>query len=176
MRAHEFVSEDYNLKTVTPGFKKEKWYKGRYLMVAQARVSDRYEEGRIRGLIITVFDPKSKSIFFGSGGIASARFIVVGNHMEVSAVQVATEYQRQGIASAMYNFARELGNDVKPSRNQSDKGKAFWAKGAGVGRETPDEPPPPEPPPEPATAAAKPDWTTKFKNAAKRFVGLNESN
>ena len=145
MRANEFISDDYNSQTVKPGFKKEKWYKGRYLMVAQARDPDKYDDQRVKGLIIKVFDPKSTSIWFKSAGIASARFIVTGDHMEVSAVQVATEYQRQGIASAMYNFARELGNDVLPSRNQTDQGKAFWSAGAGVGRATPDEPPPPEP-------------------------------
>lgn len=145
MRAHEFVNDDYNRATVKPGFKKEKWYKGRYLMRAEARPFDEYEHKNTQGLIVKVYDPKTRSMWFQSAGIASARFIVIGDHMEVSAVQVATEYQRQGIASAMYNFARELGNDVEPSRNQTDQGRAFWATGAGAGKLTPDQPPESEP-------------------------------
>ena len=163
MRANEFINDDYNSQTVRPGFKKEKWYNGRYLMVAQARDPDKYDESWVKGLIIKVFDPKSKSMWFNSAGIASARFIVIGNHMEVSAVQVATEYQRQGIASAMYNFARELGNDVEPSRNQSDQGKAFWASGAGVGKLTPDQPP------EPVTQQTGTDTPVKKKSFLSRL-------
>jgi GNAT superfamily N-acetyltransferase len=145
MRAKEFVNDDYNRETVKPRFQKEKWYKGRYLLKAEARPFDEYEVKPTKGLIVTVFDTKSKSIWFSQAGIARARFIVVGDHMEVSTVQVATEYQRQGIASAMYNFARELGNDVLPSRNQTDMGKSFWSAGAGAGKSTPNEPPAPEP-------------------------------
>lgn len=159
MRAHEFVQDDINPETVKPGFKREKWYRGRYLLRAEARPHDEYEVRPLKGLIIKVYDTQTKSMWFQKAGIAQARFIVVGrDHMEVSTVQVANEYQRQGIASAMYNFARELGNEVKPSSNRTDQGRAFWAAGAGVGRETPDEPPPPEPVVEPVVApAAKPN-------------------
>lgn len=159
MRAHEFVQDDYNPETVKPGFEKKRWYKGRYLMVAQAREPDKYEDRPARGLIIKVYDPSSKSMWFKSAGIAQARFIVIDrDHMEVSMVSVADEYQRQGIASAMYNFARELGNEVRPSSNRTAQGKAFWAAGAGAGRETPDEPPAPVAEP---TVAATPTPAAK---------------
>jgi hypothetical protein len=106
-------------------------------------------------------------MWFKSAGIAQARFIVIDrDHMEVSVVSVADEYQRQGIASAMYNFARELGNEIQPSKNRTPMGKAFWAAGAGTGRATPDEPPAPEP----VAVAANSGATTKpgfFKRLLK---------
>lgn len=47
-------------------------------------------------------------------------------------VRVDDEWRRKGIATAMYNFARELGNDIKRSTIQTPDGKAFWNKGAGI--------------------------------------------
>lgn len=171
MRAHEFITEAVNLATTKPGFSKEKWYRGRYLLKAEARQSEEYEERPVKGLIIKVFDPKTTSILLKSSGIAHARFIVTGDHMVVSSVYVSSEYQRQGIASAMYNFARELGNDIMPSSGQTEQGKAFWATGAGVGRLTPDQPPELETPALPApVSATKPSKPGFFK----RLVGLKK--
>ena len=172
MRAHEFVIDDYNSATVRPGFKKEKWYRGRYLLRAEARRPDKYEiKYNTKGLIITVFDPETKSMWLSSAGIANARFIVTGNHMEVSTVYVSPEYQRQGIASAMYNFARELGNEIQPSTNQTAQGKAFWAGGAGVGKLTPDEPPAPQPEKTPSVAVSSPkqSWFKKIFTRKKEI-------
>lgn len=164
MRAREFAVEAINPATVKPGFKKEKWYQGRYLLRATAREPEAGEKDPTLGLIIKAYDPKTTSAVLSSG-IAHARFIVSGDQMKVSWVYVSDEYQRQGIASAMYNFARELGNDIAPSRAQTDQGQAFWAAGAGVGRSTPDEPPPPEPAP---VASAQPAKTSRM-GAVKNF-------
>ena len=41
-------------------------------------------------------------------------------------VNVDRDKQRQGIARAMYNWARELGNTIEPSHSQTDAGRAFW--------------------------------------------------
>lgn len=35
-------------------------------------------------------------------------------------------YQRRGVATAMYDHARENGLTIKPSSDQSEKGKLFW--------------------------------------------------
>jgi GNAT superfamily N-acetyltransferase len=40
--------------------------------------------------------------------------------------RVDPEHQRKGIASEMYKFASELGNDVVPSAARTDAGKAMW--------------------------------------------------
>ena len=168
MRAHEFVDEKINPESVKPGFKKEKWIMGKYLMKAEAMENP--ENPNIQGIIVRVYDPKSKSIWIQSSGIGHARFLVhqdkTGDeHMEVSFVMVDNEYQRQGIASAMYQFARELGNDVKPSNARSDDAKAFWNAGAGAGKEFPEQPPPPEPEPKPEVKPqpAQRSWWSRLR-------------
>jgi GNAT superfamily N-acetyltransferase len=51
------------------------------------------------------------------------------------AVDVDSAYQRKGVASSMYAFAKELGNDIIASVDQSDDAVAMWkgmrAKGVG---------------------------------------------
>jgi GNAT superfamily N-acetyltransferase len=37
-----------------------------------------------------------------------------------------SEWQRRGVATAMYDHAREKGLSIKPSGDQSEKGKLFW--------------------------------------------------
>ena len=43
-----------------------------------------------------------------------------------ASTKVAEGSQRQGIASELYRFASELGNDVVPSDNRTPAGKAMW--------------------------------------------------
>ena len=47
-------------------------------------------------------------------------YVLAGN------VSVWDEYQKKGIATAVYQFVKELGNDIKPSSTQTDAGKAMW--------------------------------------------------
>jgi adenylate kinase family enzyme/GNAT superfamily N-acetyltransferase len=44
-----------------------------------------------------------------------------------SGVEVEPAYERKGVGTSMYQFARELGNDVIASIDQSDDAKALWA-------------------------------------------------
>ena len=46
--------------------------------------------------------------------------LVAGN------LSVDPAYRRRGIASAMYRWAKELGNSIEPSYTQTDAGRAFW--------------------------------------------------
>jgi GNAT superfamily N-acetyltransferase len=49
----------------------------------------------------------------------------------IETVQVAPEFQRQGVATALYDYAgRRLGEPPKHSSDRSDKGDA-WAKSVG---------------------------------------------
>ncbi len=41
-------------------------------------------------------------------------------------VVVVEEHRRKGIATAMYDFAKELGNSISPSSMQTKLGKEFW--------------------------------------------------
>lgn len=131
MRSHEFINDDYNRDTIRPGFTAEKMYKDRYLLRAVA-ADPKKETYHTPGLRITAYDSESDDLNHRDFGVGSALFLVHRNHMRVYTVWVYESYRRQGIASAIYNFARELGNEVRPSSNQTDLGKAFWAGGAGI--------------------------------------------
>ena len=47
-------------------------------------------------------------------------------------VSIDPAWRRKGVAGAMYNFIRSLGNNIKPSTVQTGDGKSFWQGGAGV--------------------------------------------
>lgn len=122
----------------------------------------------LRGVEIRVFDPESKNWMHQKYGIAEVRFLARQDHvtgewnLRPTMLQVSERYRRQGIASAMYNFARRLGNDVVPGAAQTDMGRAFWQGGAGQGRSL-DVSDIPEPPP--ASPTAEPEITAQTTSA-----------
>lgn len=60
--------------------------------------------------------------------VGKVNFEVSDDKLEAIDVTVNEKFRRQGIASEMYKFARELGNDIKKSPKQTALGRAFWAK------------------------------------------------
>ena len=129
MKSRDIV-EKVNDATVTPGFYAEKPIMGgRYIIKARAKEV----EGMSPALLVSVHDPRNPhrgSGFLereGMGGIASFRFIArPDGYMYSSSSGVDPRYQRQGIATEVYRFVRGLGNSVKPSKLQTDQGRAMW--------------------------------------------------
>jgi GNAT superfamily N-acetyltransferase len=165
MRASEFtkqeLDEKVNPRVVEPGFTAEKRLGNRYVMKAEARYTGEPGDD-LRGLIIKVYDTKAKPTML-NWGIGMTRFVARQDpttqdwYLVSSTTHVDDRYQRQGLASAMYNWARELGNDIEPSSNRTKMGKHFWEKGAGAGREFVDQPPETAAPPAiPTSTAAGP--------------------
>ena len=163
MRAQEFLPEKINPDTIDPDFDIKRRMKNG--MVIRARGKKIWADmPDFRGVDIEVYDAKEDPEL--RWPIASTSFKAKQDEKTgewfMYSLNTGTKerYRRQGIASAMYNFARMLGNDVKPSRLQTHQGQDFWQKGgAGAGRslelddepEYVSEPPPPPPPPrEPA--------------------------
>ena len=157
MRAQEFIPEKINPDTIQPGFEITRRMKNGYVIRAQAK--DIYENG---GIEVEIFDPREDPDL--RWPIADVRFKVKQDantgewYMSSLSTGTKEKYRRQGLASAMYNFARMLGNDLRASRLQTQQGEDFWQKGgAGAGRalelddepEYTSEPPPPPPPPPP---------------------------
>lgn len=137
MKWHEITNEAVNEKVFQRGFEETKPY-DRYILVAKhgdlpyipnrrAKQSDQFRiECRKGGAVI-----------------AWVNFEIVDDHLEAIDVNVDNKYRRQGIATAMYKFARELGNDIKPSAKQRPLGRAFWSdKTSEVLREVTDLQPP----------------------------------
>ena len=90
-------------------------------------------KGRIRGygnlndigLYVTAYDRQNV--------IGWAHFVVKsdekGNQwLESADTQVDDDYVGRGVAAMMYAFAKSLGNDIKPSPDQTNFGKRMWKK------------------------------------------------
>lgn len=78
------------------------------------------ESGYGTQLIIRVYDGRKE--------IATAEFMVDEDHNSLVSANtwVLPKYQAQGVATTMYSYAKQLGNDVVPSRIQSDQGERMW--------------------------------------------------
>lgn len=64
------------------------------------------------------------------------------DHLEALDLSIQPAHRGKGIATEMYKFARELGNDIKPSKLQTGMGKQFWSKidhSTGERKKTPEE-------------------------------------
>lgn len=127
MRAKEFIIE-YNVFD-KGSFVQKSILNGKY--VVKARAKEKSDGSTV--FIVTVYDPKKPKVSspllvdFGFDGIASFRFIKRKDGSVASAdTYVDSEYQRQGIATEVYKFAKSLGLDVQPSRLQTDQGREMW--------------------------------------------------
>jgi len=52
----------------------------------------------------------------------------INDRLEALDLHVDPKHRRRGLATAMYKFARELGNDIAPSSKQTGMGRLFWTK------------------------------------------------
>jgi hypothetical protein len=87
-------------------------------------------EPNAKGLQIRAYDPKKPK---GDNLIGSADFTVKTDRkgtswLESDDTEVKDEYRGKGVAALMYTYAKSLGNDIKPSPYQSEKGRAMWKK------------------------------------------------
>jgi GNAT superfamily N-acetyltransferase len=63
--------------------------------------------------------------------LARVVFDVAGQTLVAQDLLVDERYRGQGIASSMYDYAKELGYRVQRSADQTDAGKQFWDKNRG---------------------------------------------
>lgn len=128
MRLRDIFAERVNQELFKPGFHDEKVLPNGLKLTVKPNQ-------RGTGIIINAYMPDGKEAGF-------ARFLskrdlddTAQENLEAGFVIVYDEYKRQGVASAMYQYARELGNDIVPSLSQSADAKAFWRAGAGASKE-----------------------------------------
>jgi GNAT superfamily N-acetyltransferase len=138
------LSEKINPKTLTRGFVQEKDM-GLYTLQAVGDWASRMADEPPTMEIYAMLKPEAgqrngKQIGQLSLKVAQGRFLKDNPGAEAlvaGAVDVDPAYQRKGVASAMYAFAKELGNDVIASVDQSDDAVAMWkgmrAKGVAEG-------------------------------------------
>ena len=103
------VHEAVNHSIMRPGWQRKE-HRGGLDLVAQANE---------RGLSIMAHDRLGREI-------GAAHFEIVGDHLESFDTYVRPDMRHQGIATVMYDWAQELGNDLRPSGHQTGAGKRFW--------------------------------------------------
>jgi hypothetical protein len=133
MRANEF-SEAINPDILKPKYHREKiiqTIKGPIKLIADVpnKQDDVFPQIIVKGynkenkevsyLRLNIRDLEKLS-FFGIRKQPKNAYLVAGN------VMVTDDYQKLGIAREMYKFIKDLGNDIRPSETQTDKGKAMW--------------------------------------------------
>lgn len=122
-------------------------------LVPQFRV-DVYKDDKKIGyfrFIVKDYNQHNKGLF----GIKLSKkdpYVIGGN------ISVMNEYQKKGIATAVYNFVKELGNDVRPSTTQTAAGKQMWDS---FKRTTDEDWHPNDPPPGPETKPTMPKGTVR---------------
>jgi GNAT superfamily N-acetyltransferase len=128
------LAEKINPKTLTRGFVQEKdmgWYTLQAVGDFASRMADEPPTMQINAMLKSEAG-KRQVTQIGQLDLKIAHGMYLKNNPGAEAlvaggVWVDDAYQRKGVASAMYAFAKELGNDVIASVDQSDDAKAMWA-------------------------------------------------
>jgi hypothetical protein len=132
----ESLMEKINQKIIDPDFKAEKVVDipsvGELRLVAsgmkvvgapQFNISVKKDDGKNIGyfrFVVADYEKNPKNMFGFKVKSKLDPYVVGGS------VSVWDQYQKKGIATAVYKFVRELGNDIKPSSMQTDAGKSMW--------------------------------------------------
>jgi len=115
MRATEFINEEINPDVLDPRFSHTQEING-YTYTA-ALEPDRFHKADL--FVIRCYDDGRM--------IGQAKFYTTFGDSLVSALTtVQPAYQKSGIASTMYAYARMLGNTIAPSASQLPPGKKMW--------------------------------------------------
>jgi hypothetical protein len=124
MRQSEFIDEYINPDAIQIGWQDQQpILGGKYVL--KAEVEEDFDGKPL--LHVKVYDPSQGHSNFVIG---SARFKIgrrlFGKHLIAKTIHVDDTYQRQGIATAIYQYIIKLGHTVKPSFTQLGPGKAMW--------------------------------------------------
>jgi len=137
MRASDFLPEKINPEITEPDFYAEKDIDiegvGPLKLVAKNLKPGPYTPQ----FLVKVFQPNGQSIGYfrflvmdyeeGPKYKFLSRFKQKKDPYVIGAnVSVWNEFQRKGIARAVYQWVKSLGNDLQPSPTQTDAGKSMW--------------------------------------------------
>ena len=113
------IDESINLDVFKRGFEERTPF-GEYTLVAKAGLLPYVPGSKVKNSSQFRIEAKFKTLTVGW-----VNFEKVGDHLEALDVFMDRDYRGQRIATAMYNFAKKLGNDLQPSSKQTALGKAF---------------------------------------------------
>ena len=111
----EMALEEINPDMRNPGFKHQQEI-GDFILTAET----------IKGPHMTKLNITCHDRYDMEDIIGTVDFWVGTKALTSGLTWVAYERRKQGVASAMYAYAKMLGNDVKPSRCQLPAGKGMW--------------------------------------------------
>ena len=113
---YQNIDEEINPDIFNLGFEHEQEI-GDYLYTAHVQIG----RGTTNYLLIGCYD--------GDALVGKAHFEIRPKQgwLESANTEVNKKYQKKGIASTMYAYAKMLGNDITPSPHQSNMGKKMWA-------------------------------------------------
>jgi GNAT superfamily N-acetyltransferase len=127
MRAHELTTEKVNPDTTKQGFKDQQVVNnGAWLIRAEGQ-EQQYGTHTANVLHVQVVTNNNRK-----EELAWAKFLVkqrpddAEQYLESVYTFVAPEHRGQGLAKLMYQYANGLGNDIQPSRLQTDLGRGMW--------------------------------------------------
>lgn len=118
MIANEFINEEINPDILNPAFETSQEIDG-LLYHAKTFIYPNQPQY----LYITCFDKGEQ--------VGYVKFYIHGEvdeKLTAALTNVIPSYRKRGVASTMYAYAKMLGNDVYPSRFQSDDGERMWMK------------------------------------------------
>lgn len=118
-RPEQNVWETVNRKGFERGFEQTKPY-GDYTL----RATPGYM-AYIPGRVSRVSNFFRIEAYLGKSMVAWVNFEDRDGHLEAMDVHVEPRHRRKGIASAMYDFAKDIGNTIKPSHKQTALGREF---------------------------------------------------
>jgi predicted chitinase/GNAT superfamily N-acetyltransferase len=118
MRATEFINESVNPDCFNPAFNDTQIFDGlTYRAGMEAHLDKKY-------FVIKVFDDNFERV-----GLVKFKPYKNSNGeywLESLITAIHPDYRGKGIARNAYAYARMLGNNIKPSNDQSDQGRAMW--------------------------------------------------
>ena len=124
MRAQEFLAERVNLDIFEPGTSLEKTVDVNGIGPVALKLVGKPASMDIPYVQIMAYAPDGDEMGyfrFHAFGLDDKPYVTAGN------IRVHREYQRRGVATAVYQWMRELGNDIRPSTSRTDQGQAMWS-------------------------------------------------
>ena len=124
MKIRELFTEAVNQKIFFTDFSKKKdILDGAYTLFASAGYVGYGAKPGFKSTQFRIVAKTSKGAEIGW-----VNFEEKDSKLEALDLSIQPAHRRKGIASEMYKFAKELGNDIAPSRLQTGMGKLFWSQ------------------------------------------------
>lgn len=123
MRASEFITETINKETLNPKFKHSIEDNG---ITYTAKYIKYGGDGKSYFAITATQEIDNQTVRAGEV-MFRPKTDGNGNYwLESYMTWVKPEYRKHGITRMMYAYAKMLGNDIKPSHDQTPRGQAMW--------------------------------------------------